>query len=625
MRRTFFDVCHHAGYHVMGFLGDKETQNLNATSRACQAISRKYVDQYCLSLPCGHQWARLVRQLARVRSLRVFPNSLAYFHASVKARYLVTLNLSSCGLTHKNVRVLGLVKGLRKAANVRHLCVSENPCLETKGLGALLKALDTAGAVLQSLSAANTGLRRVWPTDQPLAVLAQLRSLDVTQNTLGEVTHDRILRHTCFEKLAMDLNREEVRQLVHRGHIAAHLATFSRLAPTDTRKLFACGWVVALSLRSGVGVQWDRLGASLTRLSLVDMDMSDAGWQSLLEEVALNASLTELVCSRAKNLGVRAIVNFVAHHRQPSVFTSLCVHNDLRFTYDDLTLVCRALDDKGCQLRSWTLSNCLSLYFPACAQDFIQTLSRTQHVHLDIGTSIPVVGGRRDDEAQWIDRVLTCGATFSFLGLDGRCVVMSDPTRAPDLFQHVEQMSLDKAEINWGFRDSMVRLKTLSIIQVDLRHVVAEQALQQILCMPCLRQLRVEHGRYENAIDFPAARYLNVLNLNWCSLGPGFRHSLLHALVQGKFPALSTFRMLNTNPAQPSFVCLWVLAMKNGGRNCDMDVRGHAWTVCQLKFVCTSLRQLRNGDVSRLRLTVPPEAQEQLVHMRGLFPTIVLR
>lgn len=74
----------------------------------------------------------------------------------------------------------------------------------------------------------------------------------------------------------------------------------------------------------------------------------------------------------------------------------------------------------------------------------------------------------RCQEASWISSVLASG-TFSYLGLGGRSVLLEDIPA--NFLADAEQISLESAEINWGFGGGMTRLRALSLYNVDSRYL----------------------------------------------------------------------------------------------------------------------------------------------------------
>ena len=619
MTTTLLDVCHHVRHHLLSFFGLQERRRFKAINTTCRGVYLDTEDQCCVSLHHGHQWATIARQLSRIHTLHVFPNALPYLQTAVQSQHLLTLKLSSCGLTAENVRSLGVTPALRVACRLRHLSVSHNPYLKTKGLSLILRALTKAGTTLHCLAAAETGINRVPYYE----TLSQLRSLDVINNQIGKTATMEILRLTPkLDKLFMGVRAgDEAVDLLSAGSIA----TLSWCRPGTSegvKVLLACDTMQSLSISwGGAALQWDHIGTSLTRLSLSTIDIPAAQWDLFLKTLAQQASLTELLFSRVKNLTAQAIVAFVEQHRDPSVFGALGLLDVPEFTYTDLTLVCQMLTKKQCKMRKWILNNCRALRFPASAQVFVDTFS--DKMYLDLNTRTPLLF-RRQDEAAWISAVLTSKTDFQFLGLGGRYVVM-DVDATPDMFGQVEQMCLENSEINWGFSQNMTRLRALSMYNIESRCFSPTQLLTQALRLPRVSHLRLDYCHFEDALDdFPVTKYINTLSLNWCKLSPEFQNSLLHALVLGKFPALSSLGILQgASQLLPSFICLLVLALKKGQRNTSVDARGHPWKVCELQHLCISLRQLGPGDLSCLRLTVPLDAVAEMNRIRKLFPTIL--
>jgi hypothetical protein len=213
-------------------------------------------------------------------------------------------------------------------------------------------------------------------------------------------------------------------------------------------------------------------------------------------------------------------------------------------------------------------------------------------------------------------------ATFSYVGLGGRSALLAD-IPANFLADAVE-LSLESTEINWGLGKHMTRLRTLSLYNVESRYLYTDLLVQQALCLPHLHYLRLDYCRLDSHIHFPIAKYVNVLDLNWCEIGDDFRNAFLHALVVGKFPALSSLGIMGSGPRHASFACLLLLAMKGGQRRCSVDARGLQFSKSQLQFLEISIKQLRSGDVSRLRINVREDARSEWRQICVRFPFVLL-
>jgi len=606
-------ILQHAGPHLYALLQPAERRTLQATSKALDAFSRENQDRITMSLRDGHEWAFMARRFPRIRTLQMFPNTLQHV-LCVSVRHLVTLSLEHCGLSpaHGNAQKLG--KALRGAPHVRDFAVSNNPQLGTKGLSSLLASLDVAGATLQTLRASNTGIQALHHLRRP--VLSSLNVLDVAGNPLSKATIRKMLRAlTRVEQVSFNFDMDDA-EVPAMGGI--HTLSWCRCNAAGASTILGSDALVNLSLACRSPLTWTHLGSSIMNLALSDIRLSNVEWHSFLKDLAEQTRVNELVLSKAVNLSAHALVTFIDHLPEASAFTALGFIGMRQFTYDDLRLVCNKLRERKLGMRKWILSDCDSLKFPACAQDFIQTLHQGDKVYLDINTRFMLSLSRRQ-EALWISRVLA-SATFSYLGLRGRSVMMDAPL---NVFDHVEQMSLESTEINWGFPETMTCLKAVSLYNVESRYLDNENLLEQLLRLPHISHVQLDYCRLERHIDFPLARYIHTLGLNWCHIEAGFRNAFLHAIVMGQLPALSRLGIMSSHSLHPSFVCLLVLAMKRGQRHCEIDARGHVWTVGQLKFLRISLHQVQAGDISHLHVNVHPDARNEMQELRAAFPAIL--
>ena len=612
------DVCHHVGYALLVLLQPSEGRQVRAASRALNEWYQSHQRDFDMSFRHGHQWAALIGPCLRLHTLRAFPNTIPFFRMAVRVQHLRILNLDNCGLTYVNVKTNGLPVALRQASNLRDFSVNDNPDLRTNGLGRLLHALNKSGAVLMSLSASNTGLQRLHEPASRL--LASLKVLDLSKNSLSKETAWEAIRPLSqLEKMFVDLDLDEDHVLVTSSHLDT--VSWCRCGPTMAQILLGSDNMVALSLGCTRPLSWGHLGRSLRELSLAEVTLPEAQWHTLMQDLAAHTCLEELALCKAQNLTGEALATFVRHLPQATKFTALCLRYTPSFTYTDLARVCNQLCARKIRMRKWILSNCGDLKFPSVAKEFIQTLHPAKKLYLDISTR-SILSLSRRKEASWISSVLASG-TFSYLGLGGRSVLLEDIPA--NFLADAEQLSLESAEINWGFGGGMARLRALSLYNVDSRYLDHDALLAQVLQLPRICHLRLDYCRLDDHIDIPVAKGLHTLDLNWCTIEPGFRNAFLHALVMGKLPALSSLGVMGSESLYPSFVCLLLLAMKHGHRNCEIDARGHAWTSCQLKFLGISLHQLRPGDMSNLRINVHADARAEWNTMRRTFPTMLLR
>jgi len=608
------NVLQHAGTHLYALMQPADQRTLQATSKALEAFYRENQKYVKMSLRDGRQWASMVRRFPRIQTLQLFPNTLQHV-LGVSVRHLVTLSLEHCGLSQAHGDAQALVQLLRGAPHVRHFSVSNNAQLGTKGLSSLLASLNVAGATLHTLLARNTGIQALHHLGRP--VLSSLKVLDVAGNPLSNAAVRKMLQALSLVDqvfLNLDINDADGLDVLH-----MHTLSWCRCNAESASAILASDALVKLSLACTAPLTWARLGSSIMQLALTDINLPNAEWHAFLKDLAEQTCVQELVLYKPQNLDAHALVTFIDRLPEASAFTALGFIGMRKFIYEDLRLVCNKLYERKLGMRKWILSDCDSLKFPACARDFIQTLHQGDKVYLDINTRC-MLSLSRHQEASWISRVLA-SAVFSYVGLRGRSVMMDASIH---VFDHVEQMSLESTEINWGFPQTMTCLKVVSLYNVESRYLDNENLLEQLLWLPLISHIQLDYCRLERHINFQLARYVNTLSLNWCPIEAGFRNAFLHALVMGRLPALSSLGVMSSDSRHPSFVCLLVLAMKRGQRNCGIDARGHVWTVGQLKFLRISLNQVQLGDISRLRVSVHPDARTEMQSMHVAFPSILL-
>lgn len=615
-RVTLRHVFEHVGIHLLSLLSPKDKRTLQLASTFFRRYYREHETKLALSIGNGRRWSEIVEKFAQLQHLHVFPNTLPFVR-SVQLHRLVTLNLSWCGLSHVNLKPLGLVNAFREMTNLRHLYLTNNTNLRSSGLSRLLSALKRAGAVLEGLYASKTGVRRI-PHEYFESVLRRIKILNLSGNAIAKNTAiDILTKMPCLEKLFMDLQVNEVDKECVLDHSNIKVLSWWHAQTTaDTCAFLSCDRITAISLSCDDALECKHIGHNLTRLSLSNIDMPDTSWKSFMKHLGQSSSLQEFVMCKVKRLSIRSMCAFVESHREPTALVSFGLSRLLLFTYEHLMTLCAALTQRHIKLQKWVLTSCPALYFQLPAQPFIDTLHATNPVSLDFNTRTPL-SLRRNREALWMEQVLL-SAQCSYLGLGGRSVVAELPTT---VFHHLEQLCLESTEINWGFTDDMVHIKAVSLYNVESLYYRTEELVQQVLRLPRLSHLRLDYCRLDEDVVFPLAKHLTMLDLSWCTIGNRFRNRLLHALVTKKCPALSTLGIMSSSP---SFVCLLVLAMRQGHRNCQIDARGHFWTVAQLKFLRISLRQLALGDVSQLHLNIHSEAQAEFDAMRSSFPLIVM-
>lgn len=611
---TLENAFQHVGIHLLSMLSPKDKQTLQLASTFFHRYYKKHETKLALSLGNGRRWSQIVEKFTQLQHLHLFPNTLPFVR-SIQLHRLVTLNLSSCGLSRVNIKPLGLVNALRGTTNLRHLYVANNANLRSSGLSRLLNALKRAGAALEGLYASQAGVRHIH--QECLSVLCRTKILNLSGNPIAKNTAIDILsKLPCLEKLFMDMNDVDKEYILDNPNINL-LSWWHARTTADTCKFLSSNTIASISLSCDGALEWKHIGHKLTRLSLSNIDMSDTSWKSFLKDLGQSSSLQEFALCKVKRLSIDSLCAFVDHHREPRAFVSLGLSHLSLFTYEHLMALCTALTQRNIKLHKWILTSCKALYFQLPVQPFIDTLQLTKPVSLDFNTHTPL-SLRRNREALWMEKVLSTARCF-YLGLGGRSVIAQLPSTA---FDHLEQLCLESTEINWGFPDNMIHIKALSLYNVQSLYHQHEELLQQVLRLPRLSHLRLDYCRLEKKVVFPSAKHLTMLDLSWCTIGNRFRNSFLHALVTKKCPALSILGIMN---ASPSFVCLLVLAMKDGHRNCQIDARGHFWTVAQLKFLQISLRQLTLGDVSQLQLNIQSEAYTEFDVMRSIFPLIVMQ
>lgn len=612
---TFIHILQHAGVHIFTFLSLTDKLAFRTISRFFQAFHKQHETKLALPFQNGDQWRSIVGKFRHLQHLQAFPNTLPYLR-SLSLHKLTTLNLSACGLTYVNIKPLGVIKTLGKLSNLHHLYLNNNPQLKTNGVARILRAVKRSGAVLESFYASNTGLRRVLPIDMP--VLRRLKILNLSSNLISKGTARNLLAScTVLERLFIDTEGLEKEVVLSKHASLQMLSWWNAEKAEDTAAFLASNSLRAIALSCLGKLEWNHIGNNLTQLSISNVDMPASQWSCFFRHLGHHASLRDFALCKVKSLTIHPLLDFIQYHRQPEVLDAFGLANIPFFTYDHLMALCAQMNARNIKLYKWTLKNCSGLQFHASAQEFIRTFHTNKLISFDINTRTPL-SLRKHREALWIEQVLTSNLRFFMLGLGGRNVLAQYP---PTTFQHVEQLCLESAEINWGFHACMTRLRAVSLYSVESSYFQHEELLGQLLKLPNLSHVRCDYCRFEECVEIPLAKHLVALDLSWCAIENQFRNSFFHALVRKKLPTLSNLGLIN---ASPSFVCLLVLALRDGHRNCTVDARGHMWTVSQLKFLRVSLRQISLGDLSTLRISVHEDARAEMQLLREAFPLVVL-
>jgi len=589
----------HTGPLLLNFLSHAEARNVRITNTAFATWFDHHQVDFQLSFARGSQWSDVVRRSPKLQSIRAFPNTFQYLHA-VNIQNLRTLCLDNCGLTYNSIKTNGLAQALKKGCRIQDLSINDNPDLRTNGLARILHSLDIASATLQRLSASNTGIKTLYRPEGP--VLRNLRFLDVSSNTLTGPQNDIRSLH-LLEELYIDL---ETRGDTHNIPLSVTTLSWCHGNPSLTSSLLSSSHMIALSL-SCTGPLPTRIGTSIRELSLAQITCSQEEWSSFLTNIAMHTCVEELLLCEATNLTGQALGTFIQHLPQHTKFGAFGLRHTATFTYNDLDHMLLKMDTRKLNMHKWILQDIPSLKFPPCAQSFVRTLDVSRPIYLDIGTRSILRLSRRY-EALWINSVLKA-ATFSYLGLGGRSALLS--TVPHNFLANTQQLSLENTEVNWGIGKQMRQLRVLSLYDVESKYLCADALFEQALNLPAICHLRADYCRLDAPIRFSMARYVNVLDLNWCVIGDAFRNSFIRALTAGKLPALTSLGIMGSGNRHASLTCLLICAMKEGHRRCSIDARGLQWTASQLKFLDISIKQLCVDDVSRLRINVRKEAQSE--------------
>lgn len=610
-------VLHHAGYAILATLDDEEKRRLRMTSKTVEETCSSCQTDFLLSFCDPAQWLRCLYRFPNTNRLRVFPNTLSQLRR-VNMQQLVALDMTACGLTYLNVKPLGLPAALRRASSLKEFDVSQNPALQTSGLRTLLKALSSAGAVLHTLGAASTGIRRLPLLDS--ALLSQLECLRVTRNQLS---HNVIasmfstlknLRRPSVEVYGMDA------EAISRTNRVTMLS-WCRCTPEGMSTLLASGAMTSASLYCASPGRWTwtpatPIGPNLRRLCLGNVTMPEDAWTRFLSALSAATTIEELKLYSLGTFTHEALLGFVASHRDPSKFKGLGMVYLFTFTEAHLIALCTAMAARNIRLSKWILLGCRMLKLKTSAKAFVATLESP--VHLDIGTTSPAMLSKRAEMA-WVAEVVR-SATFSHLDLSGRSAIMDEDVPAAALAP-VERMCLRNAEINWGLNKIMPKLKHLSLDNVESRYYIPEALFEQALRQSSLSHIVMNHCRLEGPFESSRAKYVSELRMDWCDIGRRFRRCFLKALERGDFPVLSSLSIVN---ASPVLVCMLVSALRRGQRNCNINATGPLWTEIQVRFLGVVLREAQLGSIGRLQIGVANSAKAAFEQLQGAFPHIML-
>ena len=605
-------LLNHAGPLLLDFFDTKEARALRTVSTAFAACFDHHQVDFHFCFRQQSQWSTVLRRSPKVHTLRAFPNTILRFGESVNIHFIKKLCLDNCGLTYDSVKTTGLSQSLKKACSIEEFSLNDNPDLRTSGLSRLLHSLGIAGARLQSLHASNTGVKTLYQPASPL--LQDLRVIDLSNNALTDPWKDILPLHQ-LEKLYVDLVQTDEMDTVPRS---VNTVSWCRCGPSLASSLLSSANMVRVSLACAAPLT-RTFGACLKDVSLAEVKLSREEWASFLRDMAIHTCIEELVLCKVSNLTGEALGSFVDHLPRQTKFQALGLRHITGFTYPDLECVLGKIGLRDFRMRKWILQDCIDLKFPAAATSFLQTLDLRQPMYLDVSTR-SILSLSRRDEASWISSVLSA-TTFSYLGLGGRSAILS--TVPIQFLADTAQLSLEGTEINWGLCEHMIQLRVLSLYNIESRYLYNDALLEQALRLPRICHLRLDYCRLDSGVVFPIAKYVHILDLNWCDIGDEFRNSLLQALVAGKLPALSSLGIMGSNPRHASFLCLLLLAMKGGQRRCNVDARGLQWTRSQLKFLMISLKQLHAGDLSRLRINVHKDAQSEWRRMCLSLPDVL--
>lgn len=611
---AFAESLNHAvACQLAAFLEDAEVRRLATASKtvheACQPYRKTFGTPFCKA----EQWKRCIARLPRVERLRVYPNALKHVYR-IQMQHLVDLDLTASGLASHNIHN-SLVQGLKRAAKLRHLAVSNNPRLQTSGLSRLLRALAVSKTQLLTLKASATGIRRLPLVDKPL--LANITTLALTQNKLAPSTVHIIFQHLVHLEFA-GIDVFEADALPH-----ANVRTISwwRCTPATMETHLASLHAISASLFCMHPGRWTFTGTAISpnlqRLCLGSVFMPSAAWKLLLKTLATTATIHELrVWSTDTPLD--ALLTFVQSHRSPHALESFGIAYNEQFCETHLRDLCQAMIDRDISLNRWILRGCRRLRLVDSADAFVATLRPHHPVHLDLAVATPTNLNRRA-EARWFNHLFRHAGSFSYLDVSQRCIILEDDLR-PDLFADIEHLCLRNTEINWGLDVPMPKLRNLSLSNVESRIWTPSDLFHQALKQPIIANIKMDYSHLEHYDFSSQAKHVTTLGLDWISTGAAFFERLSAALADGDFPSLSSLHVAGS--ASPSDVCQLVASMREKQRHCHIDCRYKCWQPHQIQRLASHLASLIPEDLSSIRLVVAAAAQPAFDEMKQAFPSI---
>lgn len=112
---TLANVFEHVGIHLLALLSVDEKRILQTTSTFFRRFYRQYETKLALSFhnEGKERWPSFLNTFPQLQHLQVFPNTLQSVW-SLRLHVLVTLNLSSCGHSHVNIKPMSTSMRLRK-------------------------------------------------------------------------------------------------------------------------------------------------------------------------------------------------------------------------------------------------------------------------------------------------------------------------------------------------------------------------------------------------------------------------------------------------------------------------------------------------------------------------------
>jgi hypothetical protein len=266
---------------------------------------------------------------------------------------------------------------------------------------------------------------------------------------------------------------------------------------------------------------------------------------------------------------------------------------------------------RGVHLEAWRLRHCPRLAFRGegegegvAAADFAATLDPSRPLSLDLATRHRGLAARG---ARWLERVLELRPNVVDLDVSGLHAVMEERPRC--LGTSVKNLTLNACETNWDLRGCR-QLETLSLYDARPRACTAADLCQQAFTeCPRLRKLCIDYLRVDEtaAFDVALARlpYLHTLAMNWVVAGRGFRDALVGMLEAGGAPALTR---LGVQGAEAPWVLSLVRAMRGRRRQCQLMAHGRRWRAAELRLLEAAVRELQQGDLGCLIVSVDPDA-----------------